>query len=323
MRPLATSVSIAAPWQGAAGARRRCRHRRIGGWVIQAVCAALAGSSLVGCNSIWGIDDLDYSSSSATEPGGWGTGAGGHGGTASLGGGGHGGMAGFGGAGAEAGTGGTAGAGGTAGGGGSGGSLCSAPCDSPPNALCYQAQGSCDPGTGDCSYTALANGTSCGQTTCGAYGSCIWDGPCSHSGHRTRTCTDYACQGGTCSSTQRSEDDPCSRTVANGTACGNGQYCCSQSCVARNSNANCGSCGVSCGSQTCVQLHDHAGQYSCTCFGNAFCQGAGFGGGATCYNDGVQTVCNCQCPGGLLSCTGQCAGGGTCADIPGHNYCHY
>jgi hypothetical protein len=92
--------------------------------------------------------------------------------------------------------------------------------------------------------------------------------------------------------------------------------------VARNSNGNCGSCGVSCGGQSCVQEHDHPGQYSCTCSSNAFCQGAGFGGNATCYNDGTQMLCNCQCSSGS-SCGGQCAGGGTCADVSGHNYCHY
>jgi hypothetical protein len=63
-------------------------------------------------------------------------------------------------------------------------------------------------------------------------------------------------------------------------------------------------------------------QYSCTCSSNAFCQGAGFGSIATCYGTSGQTLCQCQCPSGT-SCTGQCAGGGTCADVTGHNYCHY
>jgi hypothetical protein len=254
----------------------------------------------LGCNAIWGIDDLGYGQGASAGSAGWGLGAGGHGGM-----------------GAAAAAGGM----GAAGAGGGGGSPCGGPCDSPPNLECYEPLGSCEPSTGDCIYAARADTTSCGVTSCADWGACAWDGPCSNSGSRQRSCTDYLCAAGSCGPVARTESDACAQTVADGTACSGG-YCCSNSCVARNSNANCGSCGVHCGSQSCVQLHDHAGQYSCTCGSDSFCRGAGFGSLATCWNDGTQMLCNCQCASGT-SCSGQCAGGGTCAHVTGQNYCHY
>jgi hypothetical protein len=262
----------------------------------------------IACNAIWGVDQLEYDGqgSGATSSG--------------AGGGDSGGSTVVGGQGASA-----SGGSGTAAGptGGSGGSLCVTPCTTPPNAECYEAVGTCDPLTGDCSYPTKADGTTCGETSCPEWSVCSWDGECSSSGTRARTCTDYICSAGNCTSGTHDESDPCSRTVDNGTGCSAG-YCCSHTCVARHDENNCGSCGVSCsGSTSCVQLHDHSGQYSCTCTYDSTCQGEGFGSGATCYDDLTQKLCNCQCPGGATSCTGQCAGGGICSDTPGQNYCHY
>lgn len=193
-------------------------------------------------------------------------------------------------------------------------------CNSPPDPLCYEATGTCDPASGSCQYAAKPDGTACGTTTCGDWSSCSWGGECSSTGTRSRTCTDYACSGGTCASSNRPDPGTCTRTVANGTSCSLG-YCCSNTCVARNNKSHCGSCGVNCGTQSCVQITG-LNQYSCTCSSNAFCQGVGFGSIATCYSASGQMICNCQCPSGT-SCTGQCSGGGVCADVTGHNYCHY
>lgn len=193
-------------------------------------------------------------------------------------------------------------------------------CTAPPNTACYNAAGTCNPASGACQYQTKADNTSCGTTTCGGWSACSWNGECSNSGSQSRSCTDYRCSSGTCNTVPRTENQACTRTVANGTSCSAG-YCCSNSCVARNNKSHCGSCGVNCGTQSCVKITGLS-QYSCTCVSNAFCQGAGFGGIATCYTASGQSVCNCQCPSGT-SCTGQCSGGGTCADVPGHNYCHY
>lgn len=278
--------------------------------------AALAVTVVVGgCNLMWGIDELEYAGddqggAATAAP----TGSAGSGGTSS------------GGSGVTSSGTGVAGSAGSAAGpvggaGGAGGGPCSEPCDDPPNDVCYQPTGTCNPSTGECSYTRLADGTECAATSCGSYGSCSWSSECSNAGTRYRTCTDYECSAGTCAPSTRQESDPCSRTVSNGTACSAG-YCCANVCVARNDHDNCGSCGISCGTLSCVALVAHPGQYSCNCFTNDFCRNAGFGALATCWHDGIQSACNCQCSTGS-SCTGQCAGGGICADVSGHNYCHY
>lgn len=193
-------------------------------------------------------------------------------------------------------------------------------CSSPPDGACYETVGSCDPATGSCAYSPKQNGTPCGATTCDDWGSCQWNGECSESGTKNRACTDFKCSTGTCSPSNRSETGTCSRSIPNGTSCSAG-YCCSNSCVARNSKTNCGSCGVNCGTNSCVKITG-LNYYSCTCSSNSFCRGAGFGDIATCYDGDGQMICDCQCSSGT-SCGGQCAGGGTCADVSGHNYCHY
>lgn len=276
---------------------------------------ACLGALVTACNAVWGIDGLDYDrggSGAVGATGGTGGAAGAHTGLTGTG-------TSVGGWSPTTSSGSGASAAGPTG--GSGGDPCAAPCNTPPNSECYEPTGTCDPQTGGCSYTMLANGTTCASTTCGDWDTCDWDGPCSNSGSRSRTCTDYTCQTGTCTPSQRQDPGDCSRTVANGTSCSGG-YCCSQSCVARNNVHHCGSCGIDCGSDDCVELHGTANQYSCTCYSTQICKSLGFGSAATCWDDGVQMVCNCQCSSGS-SCTGQCAGGGICQMVSGHNYCHY
>ncbi|HQP37351.1 MAG TPA: hypothetical protein PLI95_19340 [Polyangiaceae bacterium] len=197
-------------------------------------------------------------------------------------------------------------------------------CTTPPNSDCYQGSGSCDPATGNCSYPSKPNGTECGATTCGAYGACAPTGECSASGTKERSCTDHKCQSGTCSPSSRTESAACSLVVTDGSPCSAG-YCCSNACVPRYSNAHCGACGVECYLTSCQQIAGaNPAQFSCTCTGDAYCKNAGFGPDATCYDDGKgQQLCDCQCPGGALSCYGECPGGALCADVSGHNYCHY
>ena len=271
-----------------------CRHRsgvQAAAGLRSVLWPAAACTLLLGCNAVWGIDDLGYGGSS---------------GASSLGG-----------------LGGAAGATSTTGGsGGSGGASCTTICDSPPNTECYEPIGSCVPPNGECSYALKPDGTACADTTCTDWSACAWDGGCSNSGSHARTCTDFVCDSGTCTATARDEAGTCSRTVSNGSGCSAG-YCCSNSCVPRDDDGNCGTCGVHCSSGGCVGITGHPGRYSCKCSSNDTCQHIGFGSIATCYSYNGQMLCNCQCPGGASSCKAECAGGGTCADVSGHNYCHY
>ncbi len=111
------------------------------------------------------------------------------------------------------------------------------------------SSGTCTPSmtTESQACTRDTDGTSCGSTTCGSFGSCGgFSGTCDESGTQSRTCTDYACSGGTCASSMRTESTSCLRST-DGTSCG---------------STSCGSWG-SCGgyADTC----DESGTQSRTC----------------------------------------------------------
>ncbi len=69
--------------------------------------------------------------------------------------------------------------------------------------------------------TRTTDGTSCGATTCGAYGACTSAMTCATSGTMTQTCSDFACSSGTCMATMRPHSMACTRTT-DGTSCGTG-----------------------------------------------------------------------------------------------------
>lgn len=73
--------------------------------------------------------------------------------------------------------------------------------------------------TAGCARTT--DGTSCGSSTFGAWGTCSYAGQCSESGTRTRTRTDAVCTSGTCGTATATETDTtaCSRTTS-GQSCG-------------------------------------------------------------------------------------------------------
>jgi hypothetical protein len=99
--------------------------------------------------------------------------------------------------------------------------------------------------------------------------------------------------------------------------------CCNQVAVDVSADGNCGACGIKCPSGfTCGQVV--TGAWGCHCATDTSCVNAGYGTGATCYNDGTVTYCNCQCQtGSYTTCTNRCIEGAICHDVPGQNYCAY
>lgn len=170
--------------------------------------------------------------------------------------------------------------------------------------------------TGSC--TRNTDGSSCGTTSYGAWSSCGgFSNACDTTGTRSRSKTTYACAAGSCKSTAGSENQSCTRSVANGTSCGSGKYCCSGTCFSKNDRNHCSSCGIACPSgSSCNSIG--GGNYSCTCTSNAQCVNAGFGSGATCWSPSGTMYCNCQCT--TNNC---CAGGADCYKPSGLNYCSY
>lgn len=71
---------------------------------------------------------------------------------------------------------------------------------------------------------------SCGGTDCTSYGACDYTDACDPMANQTRTCTDYACQGGSCVGNARTESQGCGR-VTEGTSCGASRVCQGGACV--------------------------------------------------------------------------------------------
>ena len=68
--------------------------------------------------------------------------------------------------------------------------------------------------------------TLCMATSCGGYGACepTIDDECTTAGTQSRTCTDYACAGGSCVGTDRAESAACTRST-DGMPCDDGSFC--------------------------------------------------------------------------------------------------
>ncbi|MEM9071042.1 MAG: hypothetical protein AAGE52_21200 [Myxococcota bacterium] len=84
------------------------------------------------------------------------------------------------------------------------------------------SSGSCSsisaPETRGCSRDT--DGITCAMTNCGPYTTCgSFSDTCDEMGTQSRTCTDFACAGGSCGSSSRSDSRSCSRDT-DGTSCG-------------------------------------------------------------------------------------------------------
>jgi hypothetical protein len=79
----------------------------------------------------------------------------------------------------------------------------------------------CSGGTPSCTASGNApNGTSCGTTENGPFGSCGgFSSACDETGTRTRTITTYTCQSGSCQTNTEDDVDSCGRSTS-GTSCG-------------------------------------------------------------------------------------------------------
>ena len=171
--------------------------------------------------------------------------------------------------------------------------------------------------------TRDTDGTSCGSTTYGSWGSCNYSGTCDESATQSRTVTMRRCSAGSCASQNSNESRACTRSRPNGYNCGATQWhmCCSGTCRdTRNNNNYCGTCQVSCASEGLTCASTGTGGYACRgCSTNAQCQRL-LNSAATCYISG-SAFCNCQCAGGS-TCTGAgCGGNFRCFEVSGHNYC--
>ena len=108
------------------------------------------------------------------------------------------------------------------------------------------ASGSCSTRTTTESETCTRDttGTACQADVLGSWSACSYaDATCSTSGSRTRTITEYACQGGSCAQSFRTETDTagCARTT-DGTSCGTTTYGDWSSCGGF--NGTCGNTGT-------------------------------------------------------------------------------
>lgn len=74
------------------------------------------------------------------------------------------------------------------------------------------------PETRPCSRSTT--GTSCAASSCGGWGACGgFSDACDETGTQSRTCNDFACTGGSCGASPRTENQACSRST-NGASCG-------------------------------------------------------------------------------------------------------
>jgi hypothetical protein len=153
-----------------------------------------------------------------------------------------------------------------------------------------------------------SNGSACGERKCPDWGTCSYGSTCSNSGTRSRTCSDYACDAGTCV--------PVSVEEADTTGCG------------RNTDGS--SCGsTDCGSCSYANSCDETAQKWCTEY---VC------GGGSCSEDGFSSTSGCSTrdvcsPDAKESCTfwdadfcgpgvdGACSGQRTCSSSCGWGSC--
>lgn len=140
--------------------------------------------------------------------------------------------------------------------------MCSGTCT--PNANCTPEGQPCRTGRVDCTSGTpncvangnAADGTMCGETNVGAWGSCGgFSNTCDESGTRSRTVTSYTCQAGSCQGASQSEPGACSRNstgVSCNTSCNTTGSCQSASCAppaesCNGSDDNCnGQCDEGC-----------------------------------------------------------------------------
>ena len=173
--------------------------------------------------------------------------------------------------------------------------------------------------TEDMACARDTDGTSCGSTTYGAWGSCgSFSGTCDESGSQSRSVMRRSCAASSCATQTSSESRACTRASRDGVSCGGGTQmrCCSQTC--RNlwtDRAHCGGCGLACtGSLTC-RVRPEGGGASCgLCSANSQCPPSG----ATCWTSAIggNNLCQCQADS-------HCAPGQRCYTGSGNNYCYY
>lgn len=146
-------------------------------------------------------------------------------------------------------------------------------------------RGTCDPSAG-CVAQPINESTPCGAgTSCEAFGACSFEGNvCDESGVRSRTCTNFTCQSGSCVGSSFQDTEECSRdtdgtqncsppTVTNCGACDYANVCdqdANQTCTCTSFSCSGGTCTAS--SSSCVQAcsRDTDGA---RCGRNGFCSG--------------------------------------------------
>ncbi|MBI5534049.1 MAG: hypothetical protein HY898_15110 [Deltaproteobacteria bacterium] len=187
-------------------------------------------------------------------------------------------------------------------------------CNTPPNAQCYNATGTCAPATGVCSYTPKANGTACG--TCHECTS----GVCGNSPNGTACGANvcHYCSAGACA--VRATGYQYDGTESH--------RCCGGSPVDISSNeSHCGGCGLACASgHTCQSVsattsctyHPATTSGRCGCNANSECPKG---------TNGLNQTCRTYTPYTNI-CTpdtaAYCASGETYRDISScPNYCYY
>lgn len=159
----------------------------------------------------------------------------------------------------------------------------------------------CDEATERC--RGCVTDASCPAESAGAWGACAWGDACTETGTRSRTVRSYACTGGDCVPTDRTETEACTRDT-DGTGCGAGTCggfgACSYGDACAESGVQSRTCtDLACGAGTCrttmrnetmpcARDTDGTTCASTTCDGYGACDYAG-----ACDEDATQSrTCN-------------------------------
>ncbi len=144
---------------------------------------------------------------------------------------------------------------------------------------------SCQPASSTSAWTNVSNAngeTICASSQCGQYGSCSgFSDVCAESGGtHSRTCTDYTCNAGVCTGTDRTDTGSCTRNT-DGTACATDNNACTSDTCSGGTCAHTAlpdgtSCGPNlgcenylCGSGICISKSTCPAKFPVCCPGGA------------------------------------------------------
>ncbi len=131
----------------------------------------------------------------------------------------------------------------------------------------------CQTAVSTSSFSPLADGSSCGATSCTPFGACSYGDACATNGTQSRTCTDHVCSAGTCKAAPRDDPAACSRTTDGNACMDDGSACTGDVCAGGGCTHPKSAAGTSCGTG---QICDGNG----SCIAGCYISGAFYADGA-------------------------------------------